>query len=154
MKAAVLLVIALGCGVPALSRSEPPPVEIPNTLDQAYGVLDRLLSPADRHAFMSTPEQEAVTRAHMGLGLYIRNKWFRSGKSALPGVLYDFGARSFDDMSGMVLTSYWRHLNGKPIDIEKQGACYRRWFDEEQRLESDAKAKGESSYKLPSFDCP
>jgi len=150
--AAVFLVVTLACCFPAFS-SEPSPVEIPNTLDQAYEVLNRLLSPDDRHAFMSTPEREAVIGAHLGLGMYIRNEWFRSGKSALPGVLHELGARSLDDMSSMVLTSYWRHLNGKPIEVEKQGACYRRWSDEAERLESEAKAKGESSYQLPSFDC-
>ncbi len=154
MKAAVVLVIAFWLGFAAWSRADSPRSEIPNTLDQAYEALDRLLSARDRRAFMSRPEKEAVALAHMGLGLFIRNTWFRSGKSALPGVLYDFGARSLDDMSSMVLTSYWRHLNGKPIEIEKQGACYRRWSEEAERLESEAKAKAESSYQLPSFDCP
>lgn len=155
MKAsAVFLMFVVASGIPAFARGEPPPVEIPNTLEQAYGVLDRLLSPGDRLAFMSTSEREAVIRSHVGLGMYIRNAWFRSGKSALPGVLHELGARSFDDMSSMVLTSYWRHLNGKPVEIEKQGACYRRWSDEAHRLESEAKAKGESSYQLPSFGCP
>jgi len=103
---------------------------------------------------MHTPEREAVVYAHMGVGLYIRNQWFRSGKSPLAGVLHQLGARSLDDASSMVLTSYWRHLNGKPLELEKQGACYQRWGNEQERLQKEAEAKGETSYNLPAFDCP
>jgi hypothetical protein len=128
--------------------------EVPNTLSEAFVALDRQLTSQQQDAFKNTSEHEAVVTAHMSLGLYIRNAWFRSGQSKLPGQLYALGARSLDDMSSIVLTSYWRHLNGKPLKVEEQCACYARWWREEQRLESAAKAKGEISYSYPSFDCP
>jgi hypothetical protein len=57
-------------------------------------------------------------------------------------------------MSSMVLTSYWRRLNGKPIELEKQGECFSRWWAEEKRLEKEAHAKGEDTYSTPDFSCP
>src|ERR1041384_268286 len=101
-----------------------PKAAVPNTLDQAFVALDSLLSDQDRSAFMHKPERQAVLDAHFAVGMYIRNYWFRHGGSTLPGVLYRAGARSLDDMSSMVLTSYWRHLNAKPIKLKEQGSCY------------------------------
>ncbi|MHB1273062.1 MAG: DUF6794 domain-containing protein [Rhodanobacter sp.] len=128
--------------------------EIPNTLPQAFAALDQQLGSQQQEAFKNTPEAEAVVKAHMRLGLYIRNVWFRSGHSKLPGELHALGAQSLDDMSAIVLTSYWRHLNGKPLDVQKQCACYAKWWQEQQWLESAAEAEGESSYSSPRFHCP
>lgn len=130
------------------------PRAVPNTLDEAFAALDAMLTPPVREEFKKLPEQEATVRAHMSVGLYIRNEWFRHGGSRLPGYLHKLGARALDDMSDMVLTSYWRWLNGQPIRIEEQGACYQRWWKEQQRLKAEAKAKGETSYRMPGFHCP
>lgn len=127
---------------------------IPNTLEEAYRSLDASLKQADRLEFMQRPEREAVLEAHFGVGLYIRNQWLRSGKSALVKVLHEKGAQSFDDMSSMILHSYWRHSNGKPIQLDEQGSCYRKWWSEQQRLIDQAKARGEDSYGSPNFRCP
>ena len=123
---------------------------VPNTLEEAFVALDKQLSVEERQKFQSTPEGKAVALAHMGLGLYIRNEWFRAGGSALPKVLQ---AWSLDDASGIVLTSYWRHLNGKPLEVEKQINCYHQWWQKQKRLAREAKAKGASSYQMPEFSC-
>ena len=127
---------------------------IPNTLDEAYLSLDASLKPEGRLAFMQRPEREAVMEAHYAVGLYIRNQWLRSGKSALVKSLHEKGAQSFDDMSSMILHSYWRHLNGKPIQLNEQGACYRKWWSEQQKLIDQSKARGENFYSSPNFRCP
>jgi hypothetical protein len=137
-----------------LALSAKPKVSVPNTLDEAFVALDTLLSSEDRISFMHKPEREAVTDAHFSLGMYIRNYWFRHGGSTLPGLLSDAGAQSLDDMSSMVLTSYWRHLHHKPIELKQQGSCYERWWKEQERLEHEAKAKGQDSWRTPDFDCP
>lgn len=66
----------------------------------------------------------------------------------------DQGAQSFDDMSSMILTSYWRYLNKVPIEIDAQGDCYRKWRQDQDRLIAEAEAAGQTSYKVPAFDCP
>jgi hypothetical protein len=129
------------------SAAEP----VPNTLAEAFSVLDKQLPAKDRESFKRMPERNAVTDAHRGLGMYIRNEWFRAGHSALPSSLQ---ARHLDDASSIVLTSYWRYLNGKPLDVERQVSCYHRWWDEQQRIVNTAKAKGSSSYGMLAFSCP
>lgn len=127
---------------------------VPNTLEEAFVFLNTRLTTQEKEHFRKTSEQEAVTSAHMGLGMYIRNEWFRSGSSALPSWLRGLGARHIDDMTAMILTSYWRHLNGRPIQIEQQGTCYRKWWEEQHRIIEAAKAKGETSHGTASFVCP
>jgi hypothetical protein len=127
---------------------------VPQTLEEAFQALDEMLPPNEIQAFRQRPEREAVVLQHMGLGMYIRNAWFRSGKSRLVGMLHSHGAGHLDDMSSMILTSYWRRLNGQPIDIERQGACYRRWWAEQHRIKAAAKANNQTSYGVPSFRCP
>jgi hypothetical protein len=127
---------------------------VPNTLDEAFTSLDVSLKPEQRLAFMQRPEREAIMEAHFAVGLYIRNQWLRSGKSALAKLLHEKGAQSYDDMSSMILHSYWRHLNGKPIQLNEQGACYKRWWLEQQKLMDQSKARGEDSHSTPDFVCP
>jgi hypothetical protein len=143
------LLVLVCCGALALAYEH-----IPNTLDEAYLSLDASLKPEDRLAFMQRPEREAVMEAHYAVGLYIRNQWLRSGKSALVKLLHEKGAQSLDDMSSMILHSYWRHLNGKPIQLNEQGACYRKWWSEQQKLIDQSKERGEDSYPSPNFRCP
>jgi hypothetical protein len=125
----------------------------PNTLEEAFVALDQILTPEARAQFRKTPENKAVTSAHFGLGMYIRNEWFRAGQSKLPGLLQATGARHMDDMSAIVLTSYWRHLNSIPLRANEQVECYTNWWKEQTRQTQETKAKGESSYATPSFSC-
>jgi hypothetical protein len=147
--AALQLVIlaTLYWGAPTLRAGE----NVPNTLEQAFQHLDRQMSPAERESFKGLPERAAVTRAHRHLGMYIRNEWFRAGGSALPSLLR---AQHLDDASSIILTSYWRHLNGKPVGLEAQITCYHRWWAEQHRLVEAAKSSGSSSHATPSFTCP
>jgi hypothetical protein len=66
--------------VSAMASADQP---VPNTLDEAFTSLDVSLKPEQRLAFMQRPEREAIMEAHFAVGLYIRNQWLRSGKSAL-----------------------------------------------------------------------
>jgi hypothetical protein len=96
----------------------PHEISVPQTIEQAFGALDKLLAPADRNSFMRKPERKAVIEAHMAVGLYIRNAWFRSAQTVLIGYLREKGARSLDEASSLLLTAYWRHLNGLPTDLD------------------------------------
>ena len=127
---------------------------IPNTLEEAFSYLDTSMKADQRLAFMHRSERDAIVQAHFAVGMYIRNQWLRTGKSALVGILKAAGAGSYDDLSSIILTSYWRHLHGKPIELERQGACYKRWWLEQQKLIDESEAKGKDSYSTPHFYCP
>lgn len=146
------VLIALGLfGVASLACA----VErVPNTLAEAFDALDQELTVSERDAFKASNEIDAVTRVQRSWGRYIRNEWFRSGPSELPAMLARYGASSLDDMSSMVLSSYCRHLNGKKIDLEAMGNCFKRYWEESARLEQEARSKGENGYRVPDLRCP
>jgi hypothetical protein len=109
----------------------------PETLEESFTWLDKFLQ--DKDFFKETPEEEMMGIAHHGLGRWLRNKWnlwwsedfakqsIEENDSLYPQVkpslnLYfeSIGINHPDDMSGIVLVSYHRHLNGTPIELEKQ----------------------------------
>ena len=142
------IVLAFGYEKQAVAQREP------NTMEEAIHALEKQLSPAQREAFKAKSEAVALTDAHFGLGMQIRNEWFRTGGSDLPRILSEAGAKSMDDMSTLVLSAYWRRLNGRPFDLQQEAGCYRQWWAEQARLEASAKASGRTSYGSPSFNCP
>jgi hypothetical protein len=146
----LITALALVAGTSMLNAKD----GIPDTMEEAYRFLDAKLPPDQREKFKQMTEREAVVSTHFNLGMYIRNELFYSGKSALPGLLHSLGARHPDDVSGMVLTSYWRYLNNKPIELEKQGAdSCRASQKQRERMIENAKKKGET-YMGPDFSCP
>ena len=109
----------------------------PETLEESFEWLNKFLQ--DIEIFKSTPEKEMMAMAHHGLGRWLRNKWYLwwsekfaaesidekdslypQTKPALNAYFESIGIHHADDMSGIVLVSYHRHLNGRPIELEKQ----------------------------------
>jgi hypothetical protein len=151
-----MLASIVRAGLIVLSLATPAVADVPNTLEEAFRELDRVLPMEEKERFKRKPELAAVLDAHLSLGMGIRNEWFRSGRSALAGYLSSLGAQHFDDMSSVVLGAYWRYLNGRPIEIEKyveqQNKCFARLLEEQKR--DLAEAKGGLPREALNHDCP
>ncbi len=93
---------------------------IPHDLDDALAEVDRIFVSADeRDAVMKGTEDDMI-QYHFGLGMWMRNNWGLWGGSRLSEYFNGKGIHHPDDMSGIILDSYWRKLHGKPIDLEGQ----------------------------------
>ena len=81
--------------------------------------------------FKNKEESNAVTGLHFGLGMNIRNNW---GLWDRKGYLYEYFENMEiyhpDDISSVILTSYHRMLNDKPIEINKQAKHYQEYWEE------------------------
>jgi hypothetical protein len=66
---------------------------------------------------------------HFGLGMWIRNNWGLWGGSRLSQYFNRLGIHHPDDMSGIILDSYWRKIHGKPIDLDGQVRCHRDFWE-------------------------
>lgn len=64
-----------------------------------------------------------------------------------------FKSTAPEDMSGIILRSFWRRLNGRPLEVEAQASCDQRWWQEYARLKKDAQSRGAGSYSPPDFEC-
>jgi hypothetical protein len=101
---------------------------IPRDLDDALVEVDRIfVSAGKRDAVMNGTEEDMI-QYHFGLGMWMRNNWGLWGGSRLSEYFNGIGIHHPDDMSGIILDSYWRKLHGKPIDLEGQVKYYEEYW--------------------------
>ena len=101
------------------------PTKIPTTLDECFAQLKAMMEedPEGGKGFLETDDRgkDVTYMYHNTLGRWIRNNW---GMWKKEGALYNWLTKLWlhhaDDMSGLILTSFWRHMNDKDLDIEGQ----------------------------------
>jgi hypothetical protein len=139
---------------------------IPTTIDECFAILEKQLSKKDLAEIRSGSEKD-MARFHFGLGMWLRNAWGLWGGSPLAEYFNRMGVFVPDDISGIILTSFWRHLNGKPLEVDKQAAYYKRYWDlrnlPEPKICSNGKAanhlfyledgNGDSERVVHIYDC-
>ena len=108
--------------------------KVPNNLDECFEVLKSVGGPDDEEGlqkFRKMDEDEAVAVVHHGMGRWVRNNWgLWEKEGALYKQMVELGLHHADDMSGLILTSLHRHLNGKPLEIEAQVKYYKDYWAE------------------------
>jgi Domain of unknown function (DUF6794) len=102
-------------------------IYIPRDLDDCFAQLKQLLEPVDIEKMKSGTENDMI-EYHFTLGLWMRNNWGLWGSSRLAKWFNAQGVEHPDDMSGIILNSFWRHLNGKPIRLEEQVKYYLEYW--------------------------
>jgi len=104
---------------------------VPQNIEECFKRLDEILPDSVKINMKTIPESKMVIY-HRGLGTHLRNTWalWRGGKLAK----YFNKMEIFhpDDMSGIILTSYWRKLNGRPIDIKNQVKYYKAYWERQE----------------------
>lgn len=96
---------------------------IPRNIEECMMEFDRIMDQDSKDNFKSAEESKAVASAfRFHPGLWIRNNWGLWGGSRLQKYFFDHGVKEPEAMSWIILTSYYRYQNGKPIDLEKQTA--------------------------------
>jgi len=100
---------------------------IPSTLEDSIQHLDKLLEKDTIEKIQSASEDE-INQFHMGLGMWMRNNWGLWKGSDLAKWFNTKGITHADDMSGIIITSYWRHLHNKPIDLDSQINSYKEFW--------------------------
>ncbi len=111
-------------------------IYIPRNLEEAFIELKKMLRP-DLLKEMKEGSEQDMVQYHMGLGLWMRNNWSLWAGSRLGKYFNGIGISHPDDMSGIILDSFWRHLNAKPIRLEEQVAYYQRFW----RVNAEPKKK-------------
>lgn len=106
--------------------------KIPNTLEECLLLLDKILSNKDKLHLKTLTEDEFLIETHFGLGSDIRNQWLRQENSPLLVYFYEMGISHLDDISSIILISYYRNITGKPIDLQGQLEYYKAYWEEEK----------------------
>ncbi len=111
-------------------------VYIPIDLNDAFVELKKILSPELIEEMKNGSEREMI-RYHRGLGMWMRNNWGLWKGSGLSSYFNKLGIDHPDDMSGIILNSFWRHLNGQPLELKKQVKYYQDYWRKCREAEKD-----------------
>ncbi|SYZ74492.1 hypothetical protein TRIP_C90120 [Candidatus Zixiibacteriota bacterium] len=113
----ISLLVLMSCVPKIISIKKHPyiPVDLSDCLTQ----LDKTLS-QEVHDTLMAWDEEDLWKAHFRLGMWIRNNWGLWGRSRLSNWFNAQGIKHPDDMSNIILTSYWRYLHDKPIGLDDQ----------------------------------
>ncbi len=120
------------------ATSSPPPVNniepVPGNLDEAFEALEKMLSKEALETFRSGSKADVV-RYHLSLGMALRNRWGLWQGSPLAKYFNEKGVFHPDDMSGIILGSFWRHLNPNADTVEATSRSYLEYGDLRNRPE-------------------
>ncbi len=94
---------------------------LPRNLKEAISYLNNDWNFLEKIKFKNQPEDEAVTSLHFSTGLWIRNNWIYGDRdTSLVNYFHRIGIYAPDDISSIIVTSFHRQLNHKPLDIDGQ----------------------------------
>ena len=111
----------------------------PKDLTECFQLLQIIL-PRETVTELKFTDEEDLYRYHLGLGMGLRNNWGLWRNSRLRQYFNKMGIHHPDDMSGIIIKSFWRYLSYQPIRLEEQIEYYQRYW-EEKCVKSD-KRKG------------
>ncbi len=103
--------------------------DIPKDLDACIERLKKMISEEEIAEIKEMTEDDFVGATHHGLGTSLRNGWGLWTGSELAQYFGRMGLWHADDISGLILRSFHRHLKGKPLDVEGQVAQYRAFWE-------------------------
>lgn len=113
----------------------------PKNIDEAIVQLDKLIDDTSRQNIQAMTENEFIANSHFGLGMWIRNNWGLWKGRDLSKYFNSIGIYHPDDISGIILTSYYRHLKGQDRGLEEQIKHYQDYWktsaEHNNRLETD-----------------
>ena len=111
-----------------MTKSEINGVYIPKDLNDAISELNKNFSDSLKTEIKKMTEKDFSGRFHMGTGMWMRNNWRLWAGSRLSVYFNDLAIYHPDDMSGIILDSYHRTLNNKPIELDEQTEYYKQYW--------------------------
>lgn len=102
---------------------------IPITLEEAHQQLLTKLSVEDLN-FIDNSIQEAMSSFHFSLGRWIRNNWKLWEGGELKTHMESLGFTHPDDMSAVILDTFWCSRHSNPFNLEQRAKYYADFWAE------------------------
>ena len=103
---------------------------IPKNLNDAISELDKNINDSSKIVIRKMSEEDFLSESHFGRGKAIRNNWNLWSKSRLRRYFKIKGISHPDDMSSIILTSFYRKLNNQEVKINEQINDCKRYYRE------------------------
>ena len=114
-------------------------VYIPQDLEDAFRELERLTPEESKASFGKAPEDVVTRKLFFSLGRWMDHNWGLTEGSRLAEWLRQQGIFVPDDMIRVLIVSWHRRSNDKPVDLEGQVKVIQQRIEKE-REERRAKA--------------
>lgn len=114
--------------------------DIPSNLDDAISIIKRSTPDEELESIKAMTENKFSSLAHFGFGMGIRNKWhlwwsidlaeqyrdknYPQTKPAIVEFFNNLGIYHADDMSGIIVTTFYRDIAGIDINLDEQVQRY------------------------------
>jgi|SRR5690554_407441 len=103
---------------------------IPRNLNDAVSELDKYINDSIKIAIRQMSEEDFLNESHFGRGQAIRNDWGLWHKSRLKRYFKRKGIFHADDMSSIILKSYYRKINNQEIGLKEQVKYYKDYWED------------------------
>ncbi|WP_185290513.1 DUF6794 domain-containing protein [Chryseobacterium lactis] len=123
-------------------------VYIPKDLQDCFVQINTFWNDSIKAKVKTLEEDEFIGKVHLGFGMWMRNNWQLWGVSRLSKYFNDLNIYHPDDMSGIILISYHRHLNNREIRLEEQVKYYQDYWANAKKTELKGKTESFSKYKI------
>ena len=114
----------------------------PKDINESLIQLKKIHNDSIKNKIRNMSENEFLSNSHLGLGMWIRNNWKLWKGGELSNYFNELGIYHPDNMSGIILTSYYRDLTEKPIQLNEQIEFYKKYWkdlrEHKQKMESDS----------------
>jgi len=103
-------------------------VYIPRDLEDCFAELKKML-PKKLIKKIKDGKESDMIQYHLNLGMWVRNNWGLWKGSRLKSYFEKLGIHHPDDMSGIILDSFYRHLNNENIGLSGQVKFYQEYWE-------------------------
>jgi len=114
-------------------------MEFQKNIDEAISELDKNISDSVKVEIQEMSEKEFIANSHFSIGKNMRNNWNLWKDSQLTNYFKNKGINHPDDMSSIILTSYYRYVTNQEIDLQNQIKYYKTYWKNSKKVYQSAK---------------
>jgi hypothetical protein len=103
-------------------------VFIPKDIFECFHQINLFWNDSTKLEVKKLTEKEFLGNTHFGLGMWMRNNWGLWSGSRLSEYFNNLEIYHPDDMSGIILTSYYRFLIGEEVQLNDQVKYYKDYW--------------------------
>lgn len=121
---------------------------IPFDLDDCIQQLDKIFGDSSKVKIKALTEDDFSAQMHLNFGMWMRNNWGLWKGSRLSKFFNEKGIYHPDDMSGIILDSYYRYLTGQEIKLAEQIKYYQDYWEKAKKQDLERKQEEYSNYNI------
>ena len=126
-------------------------IYIPKDLEDCFKQIDSFWGDSTKNEIQKMTEKTFSGMSYLSFGMWMRNNWCLWGGSRLSKYFNDLEIYHPDDMSGIILDSYYRYVNNADIKLEEQIQHYKNYWEEREKQSRKEKKREKQKRQEKSY---